>query len=78
MPSSMIRGREIVYSPATNRWHWGDDGIMLDEETEAKHFSTRPPGQVWAEEDAKPARGRKPAATVEEPADPPADPPPAE
>ena len=62
MPSSMIGDREIVYSPANRRWHWGDTGEMLDEETEAKHFATDPPGQVWAEEDAKPARGRRSAA----------------
>ena len=78
MPTSMIRDRMIVYDSAVRRWYWGDDGMVLDEDVEAKHFSTRPPGMVWAGEDARPARGRKPAATAEEPADPPADPPPAE
>ena len=79
MPTSMIRDRMIVYDSAFRRWYWGDDGTVLDEDVEAKHFSTTPPGQVWEEEDPPeqepaPARSRRRRASAEEPADPPADP----
>ena len=64
MPTSMIKDRLIVYDSNVRRWYWGDDGKVLDEDVEAKHFATNPPGLVWETED---------------PADPPpADPPPAE
>ena len=68
MPSSMIRDREIVYSPNNRRWHWGDTGEVLDEDVEAKHFSTDPPGMVWETEEPSGLQAD----------DPPADPPPAE
>ena len=65
MPTSMIRDRQIVYGHNDQRWYWADTGEVLDEDVEAKHFATDPPGQVWESEDP-----------AESP--PPADPPPAE
>ena len=65
MPTSMIKDRLIVYDSNVRRWYWGDDGKVLDEDVEAKHFSTNPPGLVWETEGNRGSRrptARRPTA----------------
>ena len=54
-----INGRMAFYDGDARYWVYADDREQVPPDIEAKHFSTKVPGEAWAEEDAKPSRARR-------------------